>query len=84
MKRILKNIGYIKSTILGLCFIGTGIYIAIQKETYNEYLVGGLIVSGILLLFVPDKFINGLEKMIFGKSLNLNNLMKKKENEDLS
>jgi len=61
----------IKTTILGTVLIGTGIYIAITSTDYNVYFVGGLICSGILLWFAPDKLVNAIEKAILGKEIKL-------------
>jgi len=64
-----QNIKAFKSTILGLIFIGLGIYIIMTSTGYNLYLVGSLIAGGTLLFFTGDRFINNLEKLIFNRIL---------------
>jgi len=74
MKRLLKNITHYKSSILGVVFIVFSLSMINNSdsiEQYEFYLYAGLIVSGVLLLFVPDKFINALEKKVLGKNINL-------------
>lgn len=73
-----KNLNHIKSTALGLVFISTGLYLLIKAITFNYYIIGGLEIAGILLLFAPDDFINWIEKQIIGKEINLKDIMKDK------
>jgi len=47
----------------------TGIYLVINAITFDYYIIGGLFVSGTMLLFAPDVFIEKLEKFVFGKIL---------------
>ena len=66
----IKNIiSQLKSTLLGLAFIAVGIYILVNQLSSDYYIVGGLLVGGTLLLFTPDRFIEQLEKFVFGKVL---------------
>jgi hypothetical protein len=69
----LRNFKQLKSSILGLVLITVGLYIVITSTDYNLYMISGLLVSGVLLLFVPDKFINSLEKVVFGREIKLFN-----------
>jgi len=69
-------------SILGLVLIGVALYLIIYTADYNLYLVSGMLSAGILLFFVPDKFINGLEKIVFGKEIDLG--LKKKKDSDPS
>lgn len=64
MKKILNNVKQIKTTLLGLVLIGFGIYGILHLEEYNEYLIGGIILSGIVLVVSPDTYITLLEKAI--------------------
>lgn len=66
MKKIFKAF---KTTILGLLFIAVGVYLLVNSITFDYWIVGGLIVGGVLLLFTGDKFINQLEKYVYGKVL---------------
>lgn len=64
--RIIK---YFKSTILGLAFIAVAVYLMINSIDVNVWILGSLLVSGVMLLFVPDRFIEAIEKLVFGKIL---------------
>jgi hypothetical protein len=64
-----KNLKQFKSTLLGLVFIGVGIYLLIKGISTDIYLIGGLEIGGVLLFFTGDKFIEQLEKVVFGKIL---------------
>lgn len=66
--KLIKNVKAFKSTLLGLALIGFGIYGMLHLATYNEYLVGGIILSGVILVISPDTYINLLEKVIGIKS----------------
>lgn len=46
-----------------------GAFLLIKGITFDYYILGGLFVSGIMLLFAPDVFIERLEKIVFGKIL---------------
>ncbi len=61
LKNIFKSF---KSTILGLAFLGFSGFALYNGLDINNYIVGGLIISGILLFLAPDKYINILEKAI--------------------
>ena len=58
-----------KAPILGAVLIACGLYVILIKETYNETMIAGLLISGVLLFFVPNKFINVLEKFVLGRVL---------------
>lgn len=77
-KTIKRNIKNIKSTVLGLAFLGAAIYMIIQKVDVNEWILGGMLVSGVFLTLSPDKYINLLEQTILGRVL----LKKKEEGEN--
>jgi hypothetical protein len=66
MNTIVKNF---KSTLLGVLFIATGVYLLVKNVNSDYYIISGLFVSGVLLLFAPDTFINFLEKKVLGKVL---------------
>jgi len=66
MKKIIKNY---KSTILGLVFILVGIYLLVQSITFDYWIIGGLIVGGLMLIYSGDNFIERLEQIVFGKVL---------------
>lgn len=59
-----KHVKKIKSTLLGLILIGIGTYGMFHLADYNVYLIGGIIVSGIVLVLSPDTYIELLEKAI--------------------
>ena len=58
-----------KASILGMLLIACGLYVVITKEGYNETLIGAILTSGVMLFFVPNRFINLLEKLIIGRVL---------------
>lgn len=66
MRKIIKNY---KSSILGLAFVLVGIYLLVHSITFDYWIIGGLIVGGLMLFYSGDKFIERLEKVIFGKVL---------------
>jgi len=66
MKKIIKNY---KSTILGFAFILVGIYLLVQSITFDYWIIGGLIVGGLMLIYSGDNFIERLEQIVFGKVL---------------
>lgn len=65
----LCNVKKYKSSILGVVFIVTGIYCLLKGLTADMYVIGGLLISGTLLLFTGDRFIQKLEKVVFGRIL---------------
>ncbi len=75
MKARIKTI---KASILGIVLIGVALYLIITSNDYNVSVVTGLLISGVMLFFVPDKFINLLEKAVIGRVINVG---KKDENE---
>jgi hypothetical protein len=60
-----------KAGLLGLVLIGTSIYVMIAKDNYDTGFMTMVLATGILLLFVPDKFINAIEKKILGREIKL-------------
>lgn len=64
-----SNIKALKSTVLGLGFIGVGLYLLINSITTDYYIVGGLLIVGLSLFFTGDKIIHRLEKFVFGRVL---------------
>lgn len=66
MNKIIKNY---KSSLLGVVLIGTGIYLLVQSITFDYWILGSLIIGGLMLIYSGDKFIEKLEKVIFGKVL---------------
>jgi hypothetical protein len=73
MGKIYNNIKNIKSTILGLLLIGIATYGMFHLQDFNEYVIGGLFVSGIICILAPDTYINLIEKIIGLKSKNEGN-----------
>jgi hypothetical protein len=67
----LQNFKQLKSSLLGIVLITVGLYIVVTQIEYNLYMIAGFLVSGVLLLFVPDRFINSLEKVVFGREIKL-------------
>jgi uncharacterized membrane protein YkgB len=65
----LANITKYKSSLLGIVLIITSIYLMTQGITTDATLNGGLLACGILLLFTGDRFIQKLERLVFGKIL---------------
>lgn len=63
------NFKAFKSTVLGLLLIAVAIYAWLAGVSSDYWLIGGFGVSGILLLFTGDRFINKLERVVFGKVL---------------
>lgn len=59
-----KIIKHFKSSILGVLFIATALYLLIQSISTDYYIIGGLLVSGTLLLFASDRFIIMLETAV--------------------
>jgi hypothetical protein len=45
--------------------------VILTSNDYNSTFIGSLLTSGALLLFVPDRFINALEKKVLGKEIKL-------------
>ncbi|SKC53527.1 hypothetical protein SAMN05660236_1352 [Ohtaekwangia koreensis] len=66
MRKIIKNY---KSSILGLAFVLVGIYLLVLSITFDYWIIGSLIIGGLMLLYSGDKFIERLEKILFGKIL---------------
>lgn len=70
------NITEIKSTIIGTLLILAGLAMIIFGEysarEYNVYVASGLIVTGILLLFAADSFINISLQALSGAAAFLN------------
>jgi hypothetical protein len=64
-----SNIKKYKSSLLGLSFIIVGVYLLVEAITFDYWIIGSLIVGGLLMLFTGDKFIEQLEKVVFGKVL---------------
>jgi hypothetical protein len=54
----LKDYKQVKTTVIGLVLIGTGIYCLVQGVTTDATVIGGFIVAGIMLVFASDRFIN--------------------------
>ena len=69
---MIRNVKQIKSTILGAAFIAEGIYMLIE-QVGTEYSQLFMIVSGIGLLFAPDRYINALEKWALGREIKVGN-----------
>lgn len=65
----LKRVKQFKSSVLGLAliiFAGVCLY---NKITEDRWILGGLFSVGLGLLFTGDKFIERLEKVVFGRIL---------------
>lgn len=64
-----SNIKKYKSSVLGVVFITVGIYLIVSGKTFDYWIIGGLEVGGVLLLFTGDRFIQQLEKVVLGRIL---------------
>ena len=61
MKKLcIKNLKQIKTTILGLLFLGVAFFGILKFESFNIWIALSLIGAGILLLFSPDILITSL------------------------
>ena len=60
----MKNILAYKSTILGVVLIAIATYGMFHLQDFNEYVIGGLYLSGVVLVLSPDTYIELLEKII--------------------
>lgn len=65
----IHNIKKYKSTVLGLVFMAVGIVLLLKNITTDYWIIGSLEIGGLLLFFTGDRFIENLEKTIFGKVL---------------
>jgi len=68
----------IKTTLLGLALIALAAYLLIEEITFDYWIIGGLLIGGSLLCFSGQKFIDQLEKKIFGSST----IFKKEDNDN--
>tara|TARA_R110002153_G_scaffold107_1_gene709 strand:+ start:487 stop:684 length:198 start_codon:yes stop_codon:yes gene_type:complete len=53
----MKNFKEIKTTIMGLLFISSGLYYFFNNLDYNMLIFGSLEAAGVLLMLAPDKLI---------------------------
>jgi len=53
----MKNFKEIKTTIIGLLFIASGLYYFFNNLDYNMLIFGSLEAAGVLLMLAPDKLI---------------------------
>ena len=53
----MKNFKEIKTTIMGLLFIASGLYYFFNNLDYNMLIFGSLEGAGVLLMLAPDKLI---------------------------
>jgi uncharacterized membrane protein len=60
----LSNIKEIKTTVIGLIFLGAAILAVFKVEELNLWIFGILIVFGLLLLFSPNDVITILKNLI--------------------
>src|SRR5688572_5129165 len=72
MKKLVRNISSYKTTILGIVLLLFAGYAILHLEEHNEYLIGGLLLSGILLVVSPDSYVLLFEKFMDKKFKNNN------------
>ncbi|MFN7652806.1 MAG: hypothetical protein ACK5PC_06205 [Cyclobacteriaceae bacterium] len=56
----------LKTTSLGLALIGSTFILLFKGVELNEYLAGGLMLSGIILILSPDKYLTIVKEIITG------------------
>lgn len=60
----IKNVKYLKSTLIGFIILGFDLYYWVLIEETDSLILFGMIILGLGLIFSPDSIINNLINLI--------------------